>query len=102
MVGSGLGSHLRLPIARFMKAFTWQFQRGFLPSTVVHQPRGEVPHFLHPWPGYGIDEWFLATTLFSRLLPFGFLTCGGRALSSPVSLADDALTNLSHPLSRRA
>jgi hypothetical protein len=99
LIGCGFGSRLRLPMARLMKAFTWQYQRGFLPRTLSHPHRGETPHFQHPWPGYGIDEWFLATSLYPRILPCGLLTNPVSNHSCGTVHRDLALAAMTHPAS---
>lgn len=99
IVGCGFGSRLRLPMARLMKAFIWHYQRGFFPTTMMHPHAGEVPHFRHPWPGYGIDESFLTAAIYPRVLPYGLLSNPAGPQASSTMHRDLALTAMTNPRS---
>ena len=98
MMGCTMGSRLRLPMVRLMKAFTWHFQRGLFPTKILHPKRGELPHFQNPWAGYGTDEWFLATTAFPRWLASGLISLGGGGPC--IFPRDTALAAMTNPRSR--
>lgn len=101
MIACGFGSRVNVAIEPLMKAFVWHYERGNFAQSVRTPEGRELRHFQNLWPGYSADEWFLSTTLYPRLLPFGFLTNDRVPLASAVSLADDALVSLTHPQSRR-
>ena len=101
MIACGFGSRVRVDVERLMKAFVWHYQKGSFARTVSTPEGREIPHFQNDWPGYGADEWFLATTLYPRLLPHGFLTLDRHPLHSAASIADAALNEMTHSQSRR-
>jgi hypothetical protein len=99
MVACHFGTRVRLPISALAKAFVWHLRRGLFPKTLRHPRHGEMCHFQHPWPGYALDEWFLATAVHPRVLPFGLET-GGDARIGSAAAADMALAAMASPRSR--
>jgi len=102
IIGCAFGSRVRLPARRLMEAFVWHHKRRAFRLDVTLPDGKTAPHFQHPWPGYSGDEWYLATSVYPRILPDGVLTYDYKRIISPVSIADAALNAMTHPRSRRA
>ncbi len=73
MAANRFGTRQRLPVAQLAMAFVWHLTRGSFSRIVNYPGQGPVPHFGFVWPGYGIDEHFLARAIYPRLLPSGFI-----------------------------
>lgn len=96
----GFGTRCKLPIRTLIEAFIWHYRRGLFPKMVEHPERGPLLHFQHPWPGYGPDEWFLATAIYPRLLPYGLTTYSPQKKAPFLFPLDTSLVASMNPKSR--
>jgi hypothetical protein len=83
MAGCMWGSQARLEVRKLLGAFLWALERDLLPSHAKLPFRDRsMPSLGAEWPNYGIDEYFLMTAIFPRLVEAGVLTVlGGRMRS---------------------
>jgi len=100
-LGAGLyGTRLRFPMRLLVKAFVWHCQRGTFRKTLELPGKGEIPHFGITWPGYGLDEWFLAVAMYPRMLPGGFITYAAKSSAPTLYPLDMAMVSAGNSLSQ--